>query len=141
MQVVGVKRDAGVDRGPADAVMPVTLLHALLRQADHVVVTLPSDTGTDHLFDEKAFAQMKKSAYFYNLGRGNAVDEEALVAALSSGGIAGAFLDVFEQEPLPADSPLWTAPNLEFLPHASAVSREYLDLWIDELAPELSKAS
>jgi D-2-hydroxyacid dehydrogenase (NADP+) len=140
MQVVGVKRNADVERGPADAVLPVTLLHALLRQADHVVVTLPSDTGTYHLFDAKAFSQMKPSAYFYNLGRGNAVDERALLEALSSGAIAGAFLDVFEQEPLPEDSPLWTAPNLEFLPHASAISREYLDLWIDELAPELSRS-
>ena len=51
-----------------------------------------------------------------------------------------ATIDVFEKEPLPEDSPLWTAPNLEFLPHASAISREYLDLWIEELAPELEKA-
>ena len=74
------------------------------------------------------------------LGRGNAVDEQALVEALESGRIAGAFLDVFEQEPLPPDSPLWDAPNLEFLPHASAISREYLDLWLEELAGLFSGA-
>jgi D-2-hydroxyacid dehydrogenase (NADP+) len=139
MKVVGVKRNADVDPGPLDAVFPVTMLHALLGQADQVIVTLPSDTGTDHLFDEAAFSRMKKSAFFYNLGRGNAVDERALVRALTDGSIAGAFLDVFEREPLPADSPLWTAPNLEFLPHVSACSREYLDLWIEELAPELER--
>lgn len=139
MKVVGVKRDANVDPAPADAVMPVSLLPALLRQADQVILTLPGDTGTDHLFGAEAFAQMKRGAYFFNLGRGNAVDEAALVAALESGHLAGAFLDVFEKEPLPDDSPLWTAPNLELLPHASAISREYLDLWLEELLPKLEQ--
>jgi len=139
MRVAGIKRDHAVDPGPADAVFPASLLPGVLRDADHVIVTLPSDTGSDHLFDDRAFAAMRKSAYFYNLGRGNAVDETALLRALEAGTIAGAFLDVFEREPLPQDSPLWTAPNLEFLPHVSAASREYLDLWLDELAPELTR--
>lgn len=138
LRVAGVKRDARVDPGPADAVLPASLLPGVLREADHVVVTLPSDTGTNRLFDAAAFAAMRRTAYFYNLGRGNAVDEAALVAALEGGRIAGAFLDVFEREPLPPESPLWTAPNLEFLPHVSAACREYLELWFDELAAELS---
>ncbi len=137
LRVAGLKRNADVDPGPADAVLPISLFPQVLAQADQVIVTLPSDTGTEHLFDEEAFACMRKSAYFYNLGRGNAVDERALVHALATESIAGAFLDVFEREPLPFDSPLWTAPNLEFFPHASAISREYLDLWLDELAPLL----
>lgn len=138
LRVLGVKRNAAVDPAPADAVFPATELHALLPSADHVIVTLPSDTGTDHVFDREAFAAMRPEAYFYNLGRGNAVRESALAEALEQGRIAGAFLDVFEREPLPADSPLWTANHLAFLPHASAISSEYLDLWFDELAPELS---
>jgi phosphoglycerate dehydrogenase-like enzyme len=137
MSVIGVKRSPEVDPAPADAVYGVAALPALLAEADHVIVTLPSDTGADHLFAAAAFARMRSSAYFYNLGRGNAVDELSLVDALEQGRIAGAFLDVFEREPLPTDSPLWTARNLEFLPHASAISREYLDLWVEELAPEL----
>jgi D-2-hydroxyacid dehydrogenase (NADP+) len=139
LRVAGIKRDAAIEPGPADAVFPASLLPGVLKDADHVIVTLPSDTGTDHLFDDRAFAAMRSSAYFYNLGRGNAVDEAALVRALEAGAIAGAFLDVFEREPLPHDSPLWTAPNLEFLPHVSAASREYLDLWLEELAPALSQ--
>jgi len=136
MRVVGVKRHANVEPAPADAVHSPAKLVELLAVADHVIATLPSDTGTDHLFDAKAFGAMRPSAYFYNLGRGNAVDEAALVRALERGALAGAFLDVFEREPLPPDSPLWTVKNLEFLPHASAICEEYLSLWLDELAPE-----
>jgi phosphoglycerate dehydrogenase-like enzyme len=87
----------------------------------------------------RELALLRSSAGLYNLGRGNAVDERALVQALERGQLAHAFLDVFEREPLPADSPLWTAKNLALMPHASAISREYLDLWLEELAPELDK--
>jgi D-2-hydroxyacid dehydrogenase (NADP+) len=140
LHVVGVKRQAAVDPAPADAVFALQDLPRLLPEADHVIATLPADTGTDHLFDDAAFAAMRPSAGFYNLGRGNAVDEAALLRALSSGSIAHAFLDVFEREPLPADSPLWSAPNLALTPHASAINAEYLDLWVEELKSELSGA-
>jgi D-2-hydroxyacid dehydrogenase (NADP+) len=140
LHVVGVKRQAAVDPAPADAVFALQDLPRLLPEADHVIATLPADTGTDHLFDEAAFAAMRPSAGFYNLGRGNAVHEAALLRALNSGSIAHAFLDVFEREPLPADSPLWNAPNLALTPHASAINAEYLDLWIEELSLELSGA-
>ncbi|HEX2871796.1 MAG TPA: D-2-hydroxyacid dehydrogenase [Polyangiaceae bacterium] len=140
LHVVGVKRQAAVDPAPADAVFALQDLPRLLPEADHVIATLPADTGTDHLFDDAAFAAMRPSAGFYNLGRGNAVDETALLRALNTGSIAHAFLDVFEREPLPNDSPLWSAPNLALTPHASAVNAEYLDLWVDELAGELSGA-
>jgi phosphoglycerate dehydrogenase-like enzyme len=138
LHVVGVKRQAAVEPAPADAVHALQDLPRLLPEADHVIATLPADTGTDHLFDDAAFAAMRSSAGFYNLGRGNAVDEAALLRALTSGGIAHAFLDVFEREPLPADSPLWNAPNLALTPHASAINAEYLDLWVEELHAELS---
>ena len=140
LHVVGVKRQAAVDPAPADAVFALQELPRLLSEADHVISTLPADTGTDHLFDEAAFAAMRPTAGFYNLGRGNAVDEAALLRALSTGRIAHAFLDVFEREPLPADSPLWNAPNLALTPHASAINAEYLDLWVEELASVLSEA-
>lgn len=137
LRVIGVKRNAAVDAAPADAVVPAEQLLSVLPEADHVVLTLPSDTGTDHLFSDEAFAAMRPSAALYNLGRGNAVDEAALVRALASNELRCAFLDVFEREPLPDDSPLWTTPNLAFTPHSSAISREYLDLWFEELDSEL----
>lgn len=140
LHVVGVKRQAAVDPAPADAVFALQDLPRLLSEADHVISTLPADTGTDHLFDDAAFAAMRPTTGFYNLGRGNAVDEAALLRALASGNIAHAFLDVFEREPLPADSPLWNAPNLALTPHASAINAEYLDLWVEELAGVLSEA-
>jgi D-2-hydroxyacid dehydrogenase (NADP+) len=138
LRVTGLKRNPRVDPAPADAVRPITDLHALLPEADHVIVTLPSDTGTDQLFSEPEFRLMRPRAGLYNLGRGNAVDEAALVRALETGQVGHAFLDVFEREPLPPESPLWGAPNLALLPHASAISAEYLDLWFEELGPELS---
>jgi phosphoglycerate dehydrogenase-like enzyme len=80
-----------------------------------------------------SFSCMKPSACVYNLGRGNAIDADALCRALSSASIAGAFLDVLPEEPRPPSSPLWAMPNLCFTPHASAVNAEYLDLYFEEL--------
>jgi phosphoglycerate dehydrogenase-like enzyme len=137
MRVVGVKRDDNVEAAPADAVFPSARLWALLPEVDHLILTLPGDTGTDHLIGEPELGLLPPTACLYNLGRGNAVDEAALLRALDSGRLARAFLDVFQHEPLPPDSPLWTAPHLALLPHASAISAEYLDLWFDELASEL----
>lgn len=137
MSVVGVKRSPAGAPAPADAVHAVADLPRLLPEADHVVLTLPGDTGADHLIDAAALRLLKPSASLYNLGRGNAVDETALVQALGAGKLAQAFLDVFQVEPLPHDSPLWNVPNLHLMPHASAISSEYLELWLEELSPEL----
>lgn len=139
VRVTGVKRRLTRDIGSAESVHSIEELPRLLGEADHVVSTLPAEASTNHLFGEPEFRAMRPSAGFYNLGRGNAVDEAALVRALESGTLAHAFLDVFQQEPLPADSPLWDAPNLALTPHASASNAEYLDLWFEELAPELDR--
>lgn len=137
MRVVGLKRNPDVDPAPADSVCGVAQLHERLPETDHVILTLPGDTGTDHLIGAYELSLLRPSASLYNIGRGNAVDEHALVRALESGQLGHAFLDVFEREPLPIDSPLWKTKNLALMPHASAISREYLDLWFEELAPEL----
>ncbi len=92
-------------------------LHAALGRADHVLDALPMAPGTERLFDAAAFAAMRPTTRFYNVGRGGTVDERALIEALRSGALAGAALDVFEQEPLPADSPLWRLPNVIVSPH------------------------
>jgi len=139
LYVMGVKRRADVDPAPADAVFALPSLHELLPTTDHLVLTLPGDTGTDHLIGARELALLPPSAGLYNLGRGNAVDEQALASALDAGRLAHAFLDVFEHEPLPADSPLWATPRLAISPHASAISSEYLELWLDELGPELER--
>jgi D-2-hydroxyacid dehydrogenase (NADP+) len=140
MRVTGVKRHPTADTGPADAVHAASTLPELLPQADHLIVTLPGDTGTDHLISDRELSLLPAHASLYNLGRGNAVDEAALLRALETGRLAHAFLDVFEHEPLPADSPLWAAKNLTLMPHASAISSEYLQLWFEELASTLRGA-
>ena len=93
-----------------------------LSQPDYIVNTLPSTPATIRLFDKAAFRAMKKTAVLINIGRGDAVVEEALIRALKHGMIGGAVLDVFEKEPLPEDSPLWTLPNVVITPHNSGFS-------------------
>lgn len=82
---------------------------------------------------------MKPGAYLYNLGRGNCYREEDLLAALKKGPLAGAGLDVFAEEPLPPTSALWEQPNVLITPHSSAISREYIELFIHEWAEILRK--
>lgn len=87
--------------------------------ADYVVNVLPGTERTRHLFDGDTFAAMRPSTRFVNVGRGSTVDEAALVHALQEGALGGAALDVFEEEPLPEDSPLWDLPNVIVSPHMS----------------------
>ncbi len=112
-------------------------INSLLKQSDFVVNALPSTTETHHFFDKKKFAQMsakggsspgrKKSAYFINIGRGATVDEKALIDVLKQKQIAGAGLDVFETEPLPKSSPLWSLENVILTPHYSGWTPYYMD--------------
>lgn len=89
----------------------------LVTESDVIMLATQLTDETFHLFDAARFAQMKSSAFIINLARGAVIDTAALIDALERGVIAGAGLDVFEQEPLPADSPLWNAPNLVLTPH------------------------
>ena len=98
---------------------------APLADADWAIGILPSTTDTTGYFDQAFFAAMKPEARFINLGRGTAVIEPDIIAALTSGTIAGAMLDVFRTEPLPGDSPMWTTPNLLLSPHMSGDYIEY----------------
>lgn len=123
--------------GLADRVLPVDALDAVLPAADHLVLTLPAGPGTDDLIDARRLALLPPHATVINLGRGNALDEGALAEALRGGRLAGACLDVFRAEPLPADSPLRSCPRLWLFPHSSAISPDYLDLFVDDLAAQL----
>lgn len=116
MRVVAVRRSGGEMPG-ADVTYDNSRLDEALEQADYVVNILPLTDETYHLFDAERFARMKPTACFINVGRGATVQEEALVEALKSGVIAGAGLDVFEQEPLLQEHPLWSLPNVIVTPH------------------------
>lgn len=101
-------------------------LDGLLPQADFVILTIPHTPETEGLFDAARFARMKKTAFFINIGRGMTTKLDALNQALRDGTIAGAALDVYEIEPLPADHPLWDAPNVLLTPHTAGFG-PYLD--------------
>jgi phosphoglycerate dehydrogenase-like enzyme len=101
-------------------------LDGLLPEADFVVLTVPHTPDTEGLMHRARFRRMRRSAFFINIGRGMTTRLDDLVAALRAGEIAGAALDVFEQEPLPADHPLWTMPNVLITPHTAGYG-PYLD--------------
>jgi phosphoglycerate dehydrogenase-like enzyme len=122
MQVIGVTRSGKGDLTHAQKIVAIEKLDEVLPQADYVVLAVPETGATKQLFDAPRLARMKPGARIINLGRGSAIDEAALVAALDSGHLAGAALDVTDTEPLPAESPLWTARNAFITPHTSAIS-------------------
>lgn len=97
-------------------------LSSVLAQSDIVVCMLPKTPGTDNLLDAGMLARMKQGAFFINVSRGSVVDEPALIAALVSGRIAGATLDVFAKEPLSEDSPLWAMENVLITPHLASIA-------------------
>jgi phosphoglycerate dehydrogenase-like enzyme len=103
--------------GAVVSTMDVTAFDRALSRADYVVDALPLTSATDRLFDEGRFGAMKSTTRFLNVGRGDTVDETALVGALTSGSIGGAALDVFHREPLPEASPLWALPQVLISPH------------------------
>jgi phosphoglycerate dehydrogenase-like enzyme len=119
MRVEAIGRRARPPDGDFERIGDREDLHAALGEADVVVNSMPLTGETRHLFDGQAFAAMKATARFVNVGRGATVDERALVAALEEGRIAGAALDVFEEEPLPSESPLWEMGNVIICPHMS----------------------
>ncbi len=100
-------------------------LHDMLKECDVVVAAVPLTTETKAMFNAEAFQAMRESAFFVNIARGDVCDEAALIAALEQKHIAGAALDVFQQEPLPSTSPLWDMPNVLMSPHDSGVTPNY----------------
>jgi phosphoglycerate dehydrogenase-like enzyme len=138
MRVLAVREH--VEKGrPAgvEAVFAVSALDAVLRQSDYVVLATPLLPATRELIDADRLAMMKPNACLINVGRGEQVDEAALIEALSARRIAGAALDVFQREPLPADSPLWNLENLLITPHTASITaklwQRHYDLFSDNL--------
>lgn len=120
MNVVGWRRSPGSAEGPLSRLYSgrENLLD-FAADCDFLVSVLPATAETDRLFESSVFGAMKRNAVFINVGRGNCVDEDALVAAVTQDRIAGAFLDVVAHEPLPSSSPLWAIDNIFITPHVS----------------------
>ena len=122
MRVWGVNRSGKGDATLVDKIVPISQLDSVLPEGDYIVIAAPETHETQHLIGAAQIAKMKPSARLINVGRGSLLDETALVRALDSKALRGAALDVTGTEPLPADSPLWKAPNLFITPHTSGVS-------------------
>jgi phosphoglycerate dehydrogenase-like enzyme len=126
VKVIGV--DARRTERPAGIaeLHPSSALDALLPRADFVILTVPHTPATEGFMNRARFQKMKRTAFFINIGRGKTTRLDDLVAALRAGEIAGAGLDVFEEEPLPVDHPLWTMPGVLITPHTAGFG-PYLD--------------
>jgi phosphoglycerate dehydrogenase-like enzyme len=118
-------------------------LGELLEESDVVVLTVPLTSETRSMIGAKELRRMKRSAYLVNVGRGEQVDESALIRALREGAIAGAALDVFQREPLPKNSVLWRVPRLLVSPHYAGTYPEHMaratSLFLENLALYLSR--
>ncbi len=144
MRVIAVREhvEKGNPEG-VEAVFAPSALDEMLKQCDYVVLAAPLIAATHGLINADRLAMMKPEACLINVGRGPQVDEAALVEALRTRRIAGAALDVFEREPLPADSPLWSVENLLITPHTAGLTdklwHRHYELFSDNLRRYLAR--
>ena len=124
MTVIGTKAHPEAYEGVASEVLGPERTVEVFRRSDVVVSVLPDTSGTEGLVGEAAFGAMG-GGWFVNVGRGAAVDEDALVRAIDEGHVLGAGLDVFSSEPLPEDSPLWANPRVVITPHIAGLTPAY----------------
>lgn len=117
-KIIGINR-SGKPNSAFDEVYPISQLDQLLPTVQTLVMALPGTAETEHILNRDRIALLPQNAYVINVGRGSAVDQEALMDALNQDKLAGAALDVFVPEPLPADHPLWDTKNLIITPHIS----------------------
>ena len=139
--ITGIKRNLfPVPRyfSMADRIRTFENWQEVFAKTDHLICTLPGGEETDRILQPEHFKALPKSCYLYNVGRGNIYQESDLVTALQTGEIAGAYLDVFDKEPLPESSKLWELENVFIQPHLSAASPQYLELFIEELAARIN---
>jgi phosphoglycerate dehydrogenase-like enzyme len=136
MEVLAVRRSSVADVN-VEMVFPPDALHECLARSDFVVLAVPATGETGLLMDRAAIAAMKPGAFLVNVARGSVVDEPALAEALAEGRLAGACLDVFAEEPLPPESPLWTFSNVIVTPHMAGAAADYeerfTDIFVDNL--------
>ncbi len=139
MNVVGLRRDPARGAEGADEIHGMEALHAQLPRADYVALCCALTEETRGLMDARAFAAMRRGAALVNVARGRVCDEAALVAALQSGEIGHAALDVTADVPLPEASPLWTMPNVLVTPHTGGETRSYEDNVLDLMEENLAR--
>lgn len=118
-KIIGVSRSGKAQPGLYDQVYPISELENVLEDTKNLIMSLPGTAETIRILDRERIALLPSGAYVINVGRGTAIDQEALMEALNSGRLAGAALDVMDPEPLPQDHPLWTTKNLILTPHVS----------------------
>lgn len=118
---------------------PIQAVRSMVRECDFVVITLPLSSETKNVINESVIKAMKPTASLVDVSRGGVVDQKALYKALKEKQIASAALDVFSQEPLPADDPLWKLPNLILTPHMAGASSVYLDRAVILFSENLSR--
>ena len=137
MHVIGLRKNPSKTSPFVNEMVGLDQLHAVLPRADFIASTLPHTDETHHLIAAKEIKLMKPTAFLVNVGRGQTIDESALLPALQNKTIAGAALDVFETEPLPTDAPHWDLDNLLITSHYSGGSSRYheraLALFLDNL--------
>jgi D-2-hydroxyacid dehydrogenase (NADP+) len=137
MRVIGIRKRPLPPPAGVEQIYPRERIAEALAQADHVALCLPLTDETTGYMGELELRQMKRSAYLYNAGRGLTIASEPLLRALQEGWIAGAGLDVTDPEPLPADHPLWSLPNVILTQHTSGASpfnsRWVTDIFIENL--------
>lgn len=138
-RVTGMRREASAPQEYIEAIYPLSALTDRVKDANIVISCLPKTAATDGLFDAQIFKNMRKPAFFFNIGRGNAVDEQALVRALENADLNGAAIDVAQHEPITADSPLWSAPNLLITPHVGGTYNEVTQAWCDVAIDNLQR--
>lgn len=122
MHVIGVRRRPMQSGDPVDEMHTLAALPEVLPRCDWLVLACPLTDETRHLVNARTLALLPKGAHIINVARGGVADQQALTDALQSGHLGGAYLDVFEKEPLPSDSPLWNLPNVLVTPHNASAS-------------------
>jgi D-2-hydroxyacid dehydrogenase (NADP+) len=136
MRVLGLARTRR-DHSHVDRYFDETTLHTHLAEADFMALCLPLTSTTERIINAQALAVMKPTAFLINIARGALVDEEALIAALQTGRLAGAGLDATAVEPLPATSPLWAMPNVIITPHVAPardqLGEQMVDFWCENI--------
>ena len=137
MPVTGIRRSGRHADDHADAIEPPERLDEALAHAEWLIIACPLTNETRGLIDARRLARLPRGARVVNIARGEIIDEPALIAALQSGHLGGAYLDVFAEEPLPAASPLWDLPNVLMTPHNSAAAagneQRVYEIFIDNL--------
>ena len=137
MRVLGIRRNPAGDLPGVEAIYGADRLYDRLPEADFVVLTVPLSHATQGMIGERELRAMKPTSYLINIGRGGTIQQPALIQALREGWIAGAGLDVFDQEPLPATSPLWELENVIMTAHYAGLTPAYdqraLAIFLDNL--------